>query len=120
MKALRRSMLLLAAALLLLPLVVEGQTTTISFTYTWTAPATGSPVHHYEVQSSADNGTLWSDRGTTPTNSVTLNLAVGQTHVVRVRAVDGQGRSGPWSVQSDPNTPDAGPPGACGKPGLLK
>ncbi len=102
-----------------MPLLVSGQTTTMNFTYSWTAPTTGSPVHHYEVQRSSDNGTSWTSVTTTTTASVVLALNVGTTYLVRVRALDAQGRAGPWSASSDPNTPDAGPPGACGKPGWI-
>lgn len=107
------------AVLLLMPLLVSGQTTTISFTYSWTAPTTGSPVHHYEVQTSTDGGVNWSARGTTTTTSMVLSLNVGLTYLVRVRGVDSQNRLGTWSPVSDPNTVDAGPPGACGKPGWM-
>lgn len=115
----RRLWLVGLGALLLAPLLVSGQTTTITFTYSWTPPTTGSPVHHYEVQTSTDAGVTWSTRGAPTTASMALTLNVGSTYLVRVRAVDAQNRPGPWSASSDPNSPDAGPPGACGKPAWL-
>ena len=111
--------MILIGLLMLVPLVVGGQTTTMSFTYTWTAPTTGNAVHHYEVVSSNDNGSTWTLKASPTTNSATITLAVGQTWLVRVRAVDALGQTGPWSANADPNTPNAGPPGACGKPGWL-
>jgi len=103
-------------AVMLLGVFALAQTTSMQFTYNTTAPTTGSPVATYEWQASSNGGTTWADAGTSTTLSKAITLAVGQTYVVRVRGVDAQGRSGPWSVASDPNTPDPGPPGACGKP----
>ena len=116
----RRAIMLMIAVLMLAPLVVGAQTTTMSFTYTWTAPTTGNAAKYYEFQVSSDNGLAWTSKaGNIPTNSYTVLLDVGKTWVVRVRAIDAIGQVGGWSVLSDPNTPNAGPPGACGKPGWL-
>lgn len=107
---------ILLAALLLAPLVAGGQTTTMNLTYTWTAPTTGSAVHHYVVQTSS-NGTTWTLLGAQPTApTVTMAAPVGVTILVRVAGVDAQGRQGVWSDPSDPFVPDAGAPGVPGKP----
>jgi hypothetical protein len=104
------------AALIAVPAL--GQTTTMPTTYTWTAPTTGSAVTHYVVQGSTDGGVTWSMVTQTPnaTPQITLALAVGVTWVVRVAGVDAQARQGVFSQHSDPYTPDAGAPGAPGKP----
>lgn len=110
---------LLAAVVVLLVALsssAHAQTPTLMFTYTWTAPTTGSPVHHYEVQTSSDNGANWTTVAAPTTNSTTLSLAVLVTHVVRVRGVDASGRAGIYSPISDPNFPDPGAPSAPGKP----
>jgi len=104
---------LLATAVLATP--ASAQTTTINVSYTWTAPTTGSPVHHYVVE--AKYGTAnFTQVGTTTTNSYTLAAAVGVAHQIRVAGVDAQDRQGPYSAASDAYTPDAGAPSAPGKP----
>jgi hypothetical protein len=108
--------MIVAALALLAPLTIIAQTTTMTQSYTWAAPTTGAPVHHYEVQKSTDNGTTWIDVGTVTTGSATLTLPVLVSVIIRVRAVDATSRVGVWSPVSDPYLPDPGPPGACGKP----
>lgn len=107
----------LLAVLLLTSTLVFGQTTTINVTYTWTAPTTGTPVHHYVVQTSS-NGTTWTTlTGVEPTaRTVTVAAPVGVPIQVRVAGVDAQNRQGSWSIGSDPFVPDAGPPGVPGTP----
>jgi len=108
---------ILVAAAVLGPFALAlAQTTSMTFTYRTAPPATGSPVAVYEWQVSGNGGSSWVDAGTSPDPSKAITLAVGGTYVVRVRGTDAQDRSGPWSVASDPNSPDPGPPGACGKP----
>lgn len=104
------------AIAMLLPLVVGGQTTTITATWTWSAPTSGSPVHHYVVQTSS-NGTTWTTVATQPlTTSYTQACPVGVQILVRVAGVDAQGRQGVYSDPSDPFVPDAGAPAAPSKP----
>lgn len=110
----RISMIALAA--LLIGSIAIGQTTSLNVTYTWSAPTTGSAVHHYVVQTSS-NGTTWTTIAAQPTSpSVTVAAPVGVTILVRVAGVDAQGRQGVYSDPSDPFVPDAGQPGAPGKP----
>jgi hypothetical protein len=97
-----------------------AQTTSINVLVSWTAPTTGSVVHHYDVEKSVNNGTSWTSQGTTTTVNTTLALPVGITVIVRVRGVDASSRSGAWSTSSDPYTPDAGVPGAPGTPAIIK
>ena len=104
------------ALLMLVPLTVAAQTTTMQVTYTWTAPTTGSPVAHYDVERSSDAGATWVAAGTPVSPSVTLTVPVLTVIIVRVRGVDATNRPGIWSATSDPYTADPGPPGGCGKP----
>jgi len=90
----------------------------VDVTASWTAPSTGSPVQHYVAQIST-NGGPFLPAGTSETTSIDLALEVGATYTVRVAGVDDQGRQGPYSVASDPYTPDLGPPGQPGKPIVL-
>jgi hypothetical protein len=107
---------LILALAMLAAITVTAQTVSVSTTYTWTAPTTGSVVHHYDVQQSV-NGTTWTDRVEKPTTaSLVITAAVGVPIQIRVRGVDALSRAGVWSDPSDAWTPDAGVPGACGKP----
>ena len=112
----KRVTMIVVALALLVPLTIIAQTTTMTQSYTWVAPTTGSPVHHYEIEKSTDNGATWVAVGTVTTNAASLTFPVLVTVVVRVRAVDASNRAGIWSPVSDPYLPDPGPPGACGKP----
>ena len=115
----KQCIMLLVSLAMLAPMCVNAGTT-MPFTYTWTAPTSGNPAVLYELQVSSDNGTTWTMKaGNIATNSYALLLDVGKTWLVRVRAFDAIGQVGAWSPVSDPNTPNAGPPGACGKPSWL-
>ncbi len=89
--------------------------TTVQVTASWTAPTEGSPVEHYVLQLSTDGGPFVTVGSVTGTEYV-LELEVGSTYIARVAGVDAQDRQGPWSEESEPYTPDIGPPGAPGKP----
>jgi hypothetical protein len=89
--------------------------TTLNVTYNWTAPTTGSPVHHYVVQKSEAGG-AWTQVGTSTTTAYTLAATVNVAVQIRVAGVDSQSRQGVWSTASDSFTPDAGVPGQPGKP----
>jgi hypothetical protein len=108
---------LVLAVLVVGTLPAQAQTT-VQVTASWTAPSTGSPVHHYVVQLST-NGGAYQPAGTTTTLSMTLTLTVGSTYTVRVAGVDAQSRQGVYSSPSDPYTPDLGPPGQPGKPVVI-
>ena len=107
----------LAAVMAFAAAPASAQTTT-DLTYQWPAPTTGSPVAHYVVEHSVDGGT-WTQVDTVTTNQYVLTATYGQSHRIRVAAVDSQSRQGPWSEASDPYTPDAGAPGQPGKPIIL-
>jgi hypothetical protein len=92
--------------------------TDIPVNYNWTAPSTGSPVDHYIVEHSVNGGT-WTLVATATENSYTLTATTGQSHQIRVAAVDADDRQGPYSLSSDPYMPDAGAPGQPGKPILF-
>ncbi len=90
----------------------------IPVSYTWTAPTTGTPVEFYVVQHSV-NGGQWTQVDTSTENTYTLSATAGESHQIRVAGVDADDRQGPFSVASDPFTPDAGAPGQPGKPILF-
>ena len=105
----------LAALLILAPLTVAQVPSTMEATYTWDYPTTGNPVVYFEVQVKMDQGDFEFAQNTT-TNEITLMLDLLHGYQVRVRGVDALDHAGPWSTPSDLYTPDAGAPGACGKP----
>ena len=86
--------------------------------YTWTVPTGGSTVVLYRVQHRVDGG-AWVNVGTTPTNTYTMNLAIGQSHEIRVAGVDAQDRVGPYSIPSEAYVPDPGAPMQPGQPILF-
>lgn len=102
----------------LLALLIVGapaQAVPMQATVTWSAPTTGSPVHHYQLQLKTDEGEFINHITTTATSAL-LTLESGRTYWVRVCGIDAIGRQGLWSASSEPYTPDLGVPGACGKP----
>jgi hypothetical protein len=102
----------------LLPAAAVQAQTEMPVSYNWTAPTSGTAVEFYVVEHSVDGGP-WAPVGTVDTNSYTLNATVGVSHRVRVAGVDAQNRQGPFSLPSDPYSPDAGAPGQPGKPVLF-
>jgi len=110
--------LLALLSLSLLAAAPAGAQTTVTLDYTWTVPATGSPVDHYVIEHSV-NGGSFVQVGASSTNTYSLQASVGDSHRIRVAGVDDQDRQGPFSLASDPHTPDVGPPGQPGKPILL-
>ncbi len=92
--------------------------TSVQVTASWNPPTEGSPVHHYVFQLSID-GAPFATVGTVQGTSYQLELEVGRTYIARVAGVDAQDRQGPWSLPSDPYSPDVGPPGQPGKPIIL-
>jgi hypothetical protein len=95
--------------------------TTTSTTAGWYAPTTGTPVEHYVVQHSVNEGS-WQTVGTTTDTEFVLELTNGDSHRVRVAGVDADGRQGPFSLPSNsynPEDPDPGPPGQPGQPILF-
>ena len=78
--------------------------------FAWTAPTTGTPVHHYVVE------VLMNKRDTqmfdsVPSESIMLPVIYGNKYEVRVAAVDAAGIQGPQSIWSLPYTPELAPPG---------
>ncbi len=101
-------------ALTLAAAPVQAQTE-MQVNYSWTAPVGGTAVDHYVVEHSVDGGS-WAQLATASANSYTLTATVGQAHQIRVAGVDASGRQGPFSLASDPYTPDLGAPSQPGKP----
>lgn len=119
-KNLVKIVVLAALTALAIPGLAPAQTIdTMSVSYQWSAPTTGSTVDHYVVEHEINGSNSWTTEGQTDTNSYTLELTVGQSHRIRVAAVDAEGRQGPWSVPSDSHSPDPGAPGQPGKPILF-
>ena len=78
--------------------------------FTWTAPTTGTPVHHYVVE------VLTNERDTqvfdsVPSESIMLPVIYGNKYRLRVAAVDASGIQGLLSMWSLPYTPELAPPG---------
>jgi hypothetical protein len=113
-KTLLKIVVIAAFAAMVLPTLAMAQTD-MTVSYQWGAPSTGSTVDHYVVQHKVNNGS-WTTAGITDTTSYTLALSVGDSHQIRVAAVDVEDRQGIWSVASDAHTPDSGAPGQPGKP----
>lgn len=111
----RKIIAVVVCALLLGSLAVAAGTTR-SVTYRTTKPTTGSPVTQYNWYMSDNNGTTWTLGVSTPDTVATLQMTLLKTYIVRVEGVDALNRHGPFSVNSDPFTPDDGAPGAPGKP----
>lgn len=110
-----RKWTIIVAVLLAASLVIAAGTTR-SVTYRTTKPTTGSPVTQYNWYLSDNSGTTWTLGASTADTVATLQLTLLKTYIVRVEGVDALNRHGPFSVNSDPFTPDDGAPGAPGKP----
>jgi len=105
----------LIALLMLASVTVSAQTTVMPTTYSWTPPTTGSPVHHYIVSLKAGDA-AWVTVGTPTIPTYVVPCVPAVVNIVRVQAVDAAARISVWSEPSLEYTPDAGAPGACGKP----
>ena len=105
----------LAAAFLALAAFSAVAQTTEQVIYHWTAPTEGTVVVQYFVDHSVNNG-AWTRVATVPTNSYELDATVGESHRIRVAAVDSEGRQGVWSLPSEPYTPALSAPGQPGQP----
>lgn len=107
--------LLLALSLVMMLSVgsVDAQVQTVH--YSWTAPTTGSAVHHYIVQHRIGDG-AWIQVASVTTLTYDLAATNLDAHQIRVAGVDALDRQGLWSEPSESYTPDAGAPGGCGRP----
>ena len=79
-----------------------------NWTYTWTAPTTGSPVAYYVVEYSVNGVVTRVDRvaGT----SFTIPVELGNDYDLKVAAVDALGRMGPFSTPAGAETFENDPP----------
>jgi len=78
--------------------------------FVWTAPATGSAVHHYKAQVLINEvDTLIYDP--VPSESILLPVIYGNKYRIRVAAVDAANIQGPMSIWSLPYTAELAPPG---------
>ena len=87
-------------------------------TAAWRAPTFGTPVAHYLVQLSVNEGD-WATIATPVDTVCTLIVTEGNSHRVRVAGVDAEERQGPFSQPSAvyiPGVSDLGEPGSPGRP----
>jgi hypothetical protein len=78
----------LVTALIALGLLVAGTALAQeSVTYTWTAPTTGSSVHHYVVQHSADGAAWTTVSDNLQATTYILTAAYDVEHTVRVALI---------------------------------
>ena len=78
--------------------------------FVWTAPTTGSAVHHYRAQVRVnDVDSIYFDP--VPSESILLPVLYGNKYQIRVAAVDAAGIQGPMSMWSLPYTAELAPPG---------
>ena len=78
--------------------------------FVWTAPTTGTPVHHYVAQVVInDLDTLFFDP--VPTEEMLVEVTYGNKYKMRVAGVDAANIQGPWSIWSRSVTPEIDPPG---------
>ena len=71
---------------------------------TWSVPTTGTPPVKYVVQQKIDNND-WIEYATTQTNSIWVRFSYNHDHIIRVAAIDINGKQGMWSVNSDTYSP---------------
>ena len=88
---------------------------TVNTTYQWNGPTTGSTAVRYAFEVSENGGPYVQITDVIPATpdpiQFTVPLEVFNTYTVRVQAADEKDRWGPYSLASDPYTPDLGPPG---------
>ena len=81
----------------------------------WGPPTYGTPVDHYILELSTDEGD-WVQVASTSSTQQDLTLAEGHTYRIRVAGVDAAGHQGPYGLPSSSYAPEdltSGP----GKPG---
>ena len=84
--------------------------TDVEATAGWDPPTYGTPVEHYVLQHSVNDG-AWTTVGTTTDTQYTLTISFNDSHRVRVAGVDAEGRQGPYSLPSNPYNPSEGTSG---------
>jgi len=78
--------------------------------FAWTAPTTGSAVHHYVAQVLVnEQDTLFFDPVMSP--AIMLPVTYGNKYRIRVAGVDAANIQGPLSMWSVPYAPELAPPG---------
>lgn len=76
--------------------------------FVWSAPTTGTPVHHYVVQVLVNADTLFFDP--VVSEEITFPVEYKNKYYVRVAAVDAGGTQGPMSDWSGLYFPELDPP----------
>ena len=96
--------------------------TEVEATAGWSPPTYGTPVVHYVLQHSVNDGP-WVTVGTTTDTEYTLTISFNDNHRVRVAGVDAEDRQGPYSLPSESYNPSEGGgdegPAQPGKPVLF-
>jgi hypothetical protein len=90
--------------------------TTVEATAGWSPPTYGTPVEHYVLQHSVNDG-AWATVGTTTDTLYTLTISYDDFHRVRVAGVDAEGRQGPFSLPSNSYNPSQTSPDGPAQPG---
>lgn len=80
-----------------------------SVRYTWSAPATGSPVVSYKAEVMVNDRDLLVFEGLQD-ESVSIQVDYGNKYLVRVAGLDAQNKQGPWSIWSLAYAPELDPP----------
>lgn len=93
-----------------------GAQTEVEATAGWSPPTYGTPVVHYVVQHSVNEG-AWATVGTTTETQYTLTISFSDDHRVRVAGVDAEGRQGPFSLPSNTYNPSDGAVTGPAQPG---
>lgn len=78
--------------------------------FSWAAPSTGTPVHHYKAQVIVNRtDTLFFDN--LPSTTLKFSAKYGDDYMVRVAGVNASNRQGPWSDWSLPRMVELDSPG---------
>ena len=110
--------LLLGLVLLVAGSGPAGAQTEVEATAAWSPPVYGTPVVHYVLQLSVNDG-IWVTIATPADTTYAVPVTEGNSHRVRVAGVDAEDRQGPFSLSSEayiPGVSDIGEPGKPGQP----
>lgn len=117
----RKSLIICSLLVLMsmLPALEAAAQTEPNAQATWGPPTYGTPVVHYVLQLSTDEG-AWEQVATTAGTSYDLTLTEGHSYRIRVAGVDAEGRQGPFCAPSPEYSPGSGStaPGQPGQPYL--
>jgi hypothetical protein len=115
-----RKLLQISILMMILAAGAVSAQTTVDATAGWSPPTYGTPVEHYVLQHSINDG-AWATVGTTTDTLYTMTISYTDFHRVRVAGVDAEGRQGPFSLPSNSYNPSEGVDGPTqpGQPTLF-